>query len=115
MSTFRPLQFALTLVLASAGFSASAESVNPKDDSTVTLNEVAENKHRADEIAFVDMQLVEHEKLISFIRDGIEVIVLDAEQNSVRQITSVLQQKRKLSAVHIITHGRDGEILFAGD
>ena len=38
--SIRPLQFALTLVLASASFYASAESVNPKDDSTVTLTDL---------------------------------------------------------------------------
>ena len=38
--SIRPLQLALTLVLASASFCASAESVNPKDDSTVTLTDL---------------------------------------------------------------------------
>ena len=38
--SIRPLQLALTLVLAAASFGASAESVNPKDDSTVTLTDL---------------------------------------------------------------------------
>ncbi|MDT8282893.1 MAG: choice-of-anchor L domain-containing protein, partial [Gammaproteobacteria bacterium] len=37
---FRPLQFAFLLTLASVSFCASAESINPKDDVTVTLSDM---------------------------------------------------------------------------
>jgi Bacterial surface protein, Ig-like domain/Bacterial Ig-like domain/GEVED domain len=40
--SIRPLQLALTLAMVSVAFCASAESVSPKDDSTVTLNDLVD-------------------------------------------------------------------------
>ena len=40
----------------------------------------------------------------------IEVVVLDASQDGIAQISQILSQRQDLSAVHLISHGADGEV-----
>ena len=109
---FRTVLF--TLIAALASTSGIAAATSGAQDSVVDQSLFASDvKQHGHEIVFVDTNVADYDTLISNLRNGLEVIVLDAEQDSVSQITSILQQRNNLSAVHIITHGRDGEILFA--
>jgi hypothetical protein len=108
----RAILFALLAMMASTHVFAVA--IDTKQGSMVKHALYSLDARQPEhEVVFVDTQVSDYDTLISNLRSGIEVIVLDAGQDSVSQITSALQQKRNVSALHIFTHGRDGEILFA--
>ncbi|HBR36422.1 MAG TPA: hypothetical protein DD939_03885, partial [Sulfitobacter pontiacus] len=62
------------------------------------------------EIYFVDSSVDDSESLISAIPAGAEVVVLDAGSDGVEQITSALQGRTGLDAIHILSHGESGQI-----
>ncbi|MGI0492002.1 DUF4347 domain-containing protein [Alkalinema pantanalense CENA528] len=62
------------------------------------------------EIAFIDGQIQDYQKLLPGIRRGIEVVILDPTLNGMDQITEILAQKTELSAVHLISYGDTGKI-----
>jgi Domain of unknown function (DUF4347)/Bacterial pre-peptidase C-terminal domain len=65
-------------------------------------------------IAFVDPTVPDYQSLIQGINPGTQVVVLDANQDGVKQITDFLLKDAliggKYSAVHIISHGSPGSI-----
>jgi|GEM_PF-5040054 len=66
------------------------------------------------EIVFIDgsvenlAQLLNDHALLD--RDGVDIILLDPEQDGVEQITNALQDRSGLDAVHFVTHGNSGEV-----
>ena len=72
------------------------------------------------EIAFVDTQVDDYQGLVADLRRQadagrpIEVHLLDAGQDGIRQITDVLQGRRDITALHIFSHGIDGAVELGG-
>ena len=65
------------------------------------------------EIAFVDWRVVGQDAL-TVQRDGMLVVVLDANQDGVAQISETLSQFKDIKAVHVLAHGDSGE-MFLGN
>ncbi len=107
----RTVLFVLMATLASTPVIAAASKAM-QDSMVGDSFYVSDVKPHSHEIVFVDEQVPDRDTLISNIRDGIEVIVLDANQDGVSQITSTLQGKSYITALHIISHGNKGEILI---
>ncbi|HEX2649809.1 MAG TPA: DUF4347 domain-containing protein [Burkholderiales bacterium] len=63
------------------------------------------------EIAFVDGRVVGQDAL-TLQKDGMLVVVLDANQDGLAQISEVLAQNHDITAVHIIAHGDSGEMFL---
>jgi len=63
------------------------------------------------EIAFVDSRVVGQDAL-TVQRDGMLVVVLDANQDGIAQISETLAQHQGLSAVHLLAHGDPGEMFL---
>jgi Ca2+-binding RTX toxin-like protein len=61
------------------------------------------------EIAFVDSRIIGREAL-SVQRDGMLVVVLDAQVDGLAQISAVLAGHEGVQAVHIIAHGASGQL-----
>ena len=70
----------------------------------------------AHEIAFVDTQVADYQRLVADLQRQadagrpIEVHLLDAGQDGIRQITDTLQGRHDLTAVHVFSHGIDGAV-----
>jgi VCBS repeat-containing protein len=68
------------------------------------------------ELVIVDANTPDYEKLVDDITKqggadrSIEVVVLDAGRDGIAQITDILAQHQDLAAVHLISHGADGEV-----
>jgi hypothetical protein len=107
----RTVLFTLITTLASAPVTAAADiSVqNLMADRSFYVSDAGQGGH---EIVFIDADVSDHDVLIDNLRNDIEIILLGSEQDAVSQITATLQNKNNVSALHIITHGSDGEILF---
>ena len=64
------------------------------------------------EIAFVDTTVEDYETLIDGLNRNAEIVLVGAEEDGVDKVTSVLQDRDNISAIHIISHGDQGEILL---
>lgn len=67
------------------------------------------------ELVFVDTQAVDYEQLVDDLRteradSSLEIVLLDAESDGVRQITEVLEFQDELDAIHFVSHGTDGSV-----
>jgi hypothetical protein len=69
---------------------------------------------RPSEILFIDPAVPDIDVLLSGVRSGVEVIVLDAERPAARQLAPVLADRPGLDAIHIVAHGAPGCVSFAG-
>ncbi|WNZ24958.1 DUF4347 domain-containing protein [Leptolyngbya sp. NK1-12] len=67
------------------------------------------------EIAFVDAGVSNASSLMSQFQAGTEVHLLDASQDAIAQITQVLANRTDVSAVHLVSHGRNGALQLGGD
>ncbi len=66
-----------------------------------------------DEIIFVDTNVRDYNALIENISTDARIIVLDPDQNGIEQITGILSGYQDLDAVHIISHGTEGQIVLS--
>ena len=67
------------------------------------------------ELVFFNGNVAESENLIADLQGGngnkaIEVVMLDSDQDGIKQVSEILSERSNLSAVHFITHGADGQI-----
>ncbi|MBF0627583.1 MAG: DUF4347 domain-containing protein [Magnetococcales bacterium] len=62
------------------------------------------------EIVFIDAAVPDPVGLLSGIAANALVVRLDAGQDGVTQITSVLEKHQNISAIHILSHGAPGQL-----
>lgn len=62
------------------------------------------------EVAFVDSSVNDYETLVAGIKSGIEVFVLNGASDGITQIQRWAQQNGDYDAIHLISHGDDGQI-----
>lgn len=87
-------------------------AINP----ATQLTEQSEAQHR-NEIVFVDKGVEGFESIVAelVLNHQAEVVFLDREANGVEQIASVLSDRNELDAIHIISHGDQGELYLGND
>ncbi|MEI7427468.1 MAG: Ig-like domain-containing protein, partial [Betaproteobacteria bacterium] len=66
----------------------------------------------SNEILFVDTTVAGYQTLINDSRSGVDIYLLDNNQNPWSQMTDVLSHYQNVSAVHIVSHGAAGEIII---
>ncbi|MFM7932356.1 MAG: DUF4347 domain-containing protein, partial [Pirellula sp.] len=64
----------------------------------------------ASEVVFVDPGVTDPQSLMRGLRAGVEFVMLDGSQDGVKQIASYLEGKSGIQAIHLVGHGRAGEI-----
>ena len=88
--------------------------VSPQYDERQTVNET----HEFRELVIVDAATPDAQQLLTDlllqVDDGriVEVAVLDSHRDGIDQVSELLADRSDLSALHIISHGRDGSILL---
>src|SRR5436305_14181454 len=66
------------------------------------------------EIAFIDRGVDDLATLLAGIRPDVEPILLSNYEPSPRQMARAVQGREgQLDAIHVIAHGRSGEVLFS--
>jgi hypothetical protein len=65
------------------------------------------------EIAFIDPTISDLECFVSNLRPEIEAVVLGCSGAALTQIAAALEERADIDVVHIVAHGRVGEIQFA--
>lgn len=61
-------------------------------------------------IVFVDYQVENYQSLVEGNSPHTEVIVLEASQDGIEQITQTLAERSNIESVQIISHGNDGQL-----
>jgi Domain of unknown function (DUF4347) len=64
------------------------------------------------EIAFIDRRVDHLQTLLAGIRPDIEAILLSNDEPAPRQMARAVQGRGDLDAIHVIAHGRAGEVSF---
>ncbi len=67
------------------------------------------------EVVFVDNRVQDYQQLISGLKPGTEVVVLDSSKDGLQQIADYLNGRSDLDAVHLISHGEAGKIQLGRD
>jgi Ca2+-binding RTX toxin-like protein len=68
------------------------------------------------EIAFIDPSVTDFETLLACLRPDVEHVVLSHNEPAMTQMARVLaarENRENLDAIHVIAHGRPGEVSFA--
>ena len=89
---------------------------NPSSSQTTTTQPAIQTH----EIVFVDTAVNGYQQLVDDILANqsetrqIDVVLLDATRDGIAQITETLVVERDVSAIHIISHGSDGQVQLGG-
>ena len=67
------------------------------------------------EVAFIDANVNNWQQLVSAIKPGIEVVLINGNGDGLREISDYLAGNSSLDAVHIVSHGSQGEIFIGMD
>ena len=62
------------------------------------------------EVVFIETNVGDYQTLVASAKSGIEVVVLDSKQDGLSQIAQWAQTHTGYDAIHIISHGAEGEI-----
>ncbi|MEK1932330.1 MAG: DUF4347 domain-containing protein, partial [Pararhizobium sp.] len=65
------------------------------------------------EIAFIDPAVTDFETLLAGLRPDVEPVVLLSDEPAMTQMARILEGRTNLDAIHVIAHGRPGEVSFA--
>ncbi len=71
------------------------------------------NQETGNELVIIDEQVESQYQLTAQVNPGREVVVLNGDVEAVLQISHILAGYENLSAIHIISHGVPGELVFA--
>ncbi|MEG3864102.1 DUF4347 domain-containing protein, partial [Microcoleus sp. herbarium12] len=61
-------------------------------------------------IAFIDSQVEDYQSLMTGVKPGTEVVILDRDRDAIAQITQVLSLRTNIDSIHIISHGSPGSL-----
>ncbi|GLZ85645.1 hypothetical protein Pres01_16960 [Metapseudomonas resinovorans] len=67
------------------------------------------------EVVFVDGNVRDYQQLVSGLKPGTEVVVLDANKDGLQQIADYLDGRSGIDAIHILSHGDVGKIQLGND
>ncbi|WP_052703348.1 Ig-like domain-containing protein [Comamonas thiooxydans] len=67
------------------------------------------------EVVFVDSNIKDYEQLISGLKPGTEVVVLDANKDGLQQIADYLDGRSGIDSIHVLSHGKVGQVQLGSD
>ena len=65
------------------------------------------------EVVFIDPSVPHLDQLLGGVRSDVDAIVLDPAKNALAQMAEALRKQFDLRAIHIIAHGRPGQVSFS--
>ena len=94
---------------ANAEVETSANPFTDRIDLFSALSTVTTPSDR-NEIVFIDTSVDDYQTLMEGIDPNAEVILLDATRDGIEQIAEILGDRSDIDALHIISHGDQGEL-----
>lgn len=86
---------------------SSQDAHSNTDNLAATPPGTADNRQ---EVVFIDNQVKNYQQLLSGLKPGSEVVVLDGSKDGLQQIADYLKGREGLDAIHILSHGDTGKI-----
>src|SRR3954464_1096796 len=108
-----PLAVPAPLPAENRSVDSGGEFVAPAAAPQQSAAAVEQSRH---EIVFVDTNTPDYQKLVDDIQAQsgaqrqIDVVLLDGQGDGIKQISDTLAGQKDVSAVHLISHGADGEV-----
>ena len=99
---------------ASPALVSTLDVSSPQINSTLVNRSVDQVFGEAREIAFVDSDVEVDDQLATLVRRGVDLISIDRGTDPLQQIDTVLQERRDITAIHIVSHGDSGQLLLGG-
>jgi|GEM_PF-1558738 len=62
------------------------------------------------EVVFIMGDTPDWQSLAQGVRDNVEVVILNASEDGLAQMTTILQDRQSLSAIHVVSHGADATL-----
>ncbi|MEX3955984.1 DUF4347 domain-containing protein [Trinickia sp. EG282A] len=62
------------------------------------------------QVVFVNSNVTDYQSLVAGLPQGTQVVVLDSMKDGLAQIDQYLQQHPGVSAIHLVSHGSDGNV-----
>ena len=67
------------------------------------------------EIAFIDSSVANVDQLIAGIDPAVEIVMIDGAGDGVEQIAAALEGRSGIDAIHILSHGDQGQLFLGND
>jgi len=113
----KPLAVALEqrFMFDAAGVATGAEVA--EQNAIDTEAKAIQSSHGSDtsavkEIYFIDSNVADYDQLIAGLDADAEYVVLNGDENGLDQMAAALSARSNLSAVHVLSHGGQGEVLL---
>ena len=74
------------------------------------FNEQADAENQVSEILFIDSGVKDYDSLIDGLNRNVEIVLIDDDENGIDKISSTLEGRTDISAIHILSHGDAGSI-----
>lgn len=72
----------------------------------------ATQDHEKSSVVFIDAGVDSAEDLIEALPQGVDVFMLDANKDGVKQMADILKDRQNLQSVHVYSHGDSGQVLL---
>ena len=119
-STLEPrVLFDAAAVTTAVEVTADAEQAGqnqPQVDDKQEIEQLVEafapiaTKNQSNAVAFIDSRIADQAALQEALPDEVTLIIIDAEQDGVAQISQALSQYQDLDQVYIFSHGAEGQL-----
>ena len=116
---------AVDVAHAATDAAAPAAAEHMVDTATALRHALTAEAHRAteaspattqrQEVVFVDSNIKDYEQLISGLKPGTEVVVLDANKDGLQQIADYLDGRSGIDSIHVLSHGKVGQVQLGSD
>ena len=74
------------------------------------FSDQVEEEKQVSEILFIDSGVKDYDSLIDGLNRNVEIVLIDDDENGIEKISSILEGRSDISAIHILSHGDSGEI-----
>ncbi|MBK8815397.1 MAG: DUF4347 domain-containing protein [Methylococcaceae bacterium] len=96
--------------------SSNERSIDSKETDTDKAKlPVLHEAHQPTSLIFVDTGVKDYQNLLKNIDSNSKVIFLDRNKDGVEQIADAVSRYENISAIHIVSHGNDGELYLGND
>ncbi|RDH45545.1 DUF4347 domain-containing protein [Zooshikella ganghwensis] len=98
----------------STGEDTSSEDLAQALMQPVTTNNETENSEEASDksktVIFIDSRVSDYQSLVEGLDESVDVVIIQAQQNGLEQMANALAEYSNLDAIHVVSHGDDGQL-----
>ncbi|HVK55087.1 MAG TPA: DUF4347 domain-containing protein, partial [Burkholderiales bacterium] len=90
---------------------ADNDSTFDSDNQDVAVD-VATSPTPVESVLIVDGRIPDYQQIVDSVEPGVMVLVLDSNQDGVKQIADALSGMRNIASISVVSHGDDGVLLL---